>query len=313
MLERFHAAGGGSLDELMQLFEASWRRSGFGDSNDELQFRERAVAALRRYWERPRARRRSPSGSSARSRSSIGPHLLRGRVDRVDRRPDGRYELIDYKTGKAKTEQELREDVQLSIYQMGARESWGSRPRRRATSTCSTGEKVPVAHSEEELERVRGTVTEIADGIMRQRFEPTALARALPASATTGSSARRPRSRGGGFRVIPDATRPACRDHLRHEEGMDSRGDWPSLLSVAATSSARRRLHRPHEGRERLARVRADGARLEQLTRDGGYSSPSQDDRGRVYAIQRGRFVRLARNGRRIGRPFNAPSARAAT
>ncbi|MEA2366057.1 MAG: ATP-dependent helicase UvrD/PcrA, partial [Thermoleophilaceae bacterium] len=35
-----------------------------------------------------------------------------------------------------------------------------------------SGEKVPVAHSEEELERVRGTVAEIADGIMRQEFEP---------------------------------------------------------------------------------------------------------------------------------------------
>jgi DNA helicase-2/ATP-dependent DNA helicase PcrA len=36
-----------------------------------------------------------------------------------------------------------------------------------------TGEKVPVKHSEEELERVRGTVAEIADGILKQDFEPT--------------------------------------------------------------------------------------------------------------------------------------------
>ena len=46
------------------------------------------------------------------------------------------------------------------------------------------------------------------------------------------------------------------------------------------------------------------------LTRDGGYSSPSQDDRGRVYAVQRGRFVRLSRGGRRIGAPFNAAVGR---
>ena len=66
----------------------------------------------------------------------LGPHLLRGRVDRVDRHPDGTYELIDYKTGKAKTEDDLREDVQLSLYQMGARESWRLETSRRATSTC---------------------------------------------------------------------------------------------------------------------------------------------------------------------------------
>ena len=35
------------------------------------------------------------------------------------------------------------------------------------------GERVPVEHSEEELERVRATVSDIAGGILKQRFEPT--------------------------------------------------------------------------------------------------------------------------------------------
>jgi DNA helicase-2/ATP-dependent DNA helicase PcrA len=125
VLERFHVTGEGSLDQLMLLFEAAWRRSGFGDSNDDLQFRERAVSALRRYWELDRRRESEPVSFERSFSFHIGPHLLRGRVDRVDRLPDGRHELIDYKTGKAKTEADLREDVQLSIYQMGAREAWG--------------------------------------------------------------------------------------------------------------------------------------------------------------------------------------------
>lgn len=53
-----------------------------------------------------------------------------------------------------------------------------------------------------------------------------------------------------------------------------------------------------------------DGRHQAKLTRDGGYSSPSQDDRGRVYAIQRGRFVRLSPRGRHIGAPFNAAVGR---
>jgi DNA helicase-2/ATP-dependent DNA helicase PcrA len=36
-----------------------------------------------------------------------------------------------------------------------------------------TGEKVPVEHSEEELERVKATIRWIANGILRQQFEPT--------------------------------------------------------------------------------------------------------------------------------------------
>ena len=36
----------------------------------------------------------------------------------------------------------------------------------------------------------------------------------------------------------------------------------------------------------------------------------AQDDRGRVYAIQRGPFVRLSRAGRRVGPPSARRSAR---
>ena len=172
VLERYHATGGGSLEQLMQLFEAAWRRAGFGDSNDDVQFRQRAVEALKRYWELDRERTSEPVSFERSFSFRLGPHLLRGRVDRVDRLPDGSYELIDYKTGKAKTARELREDVQLSLYQMGAREAWGLDTAAQSYYYVLDNRKVPVEHSEEELERVRGTVAEIADGIQAHRFDP---------------------------------------------------------------------------------------------------------------------------------------------
>jgi DNA helicase II / ATP-dependent DNA helicase PcrA len=173
VLERFHAAGGGPLARLKELFEISWRRSGFGGSDDEQQFRERAVEALERYWRLDRESDAEPVWFERSFAFKLGPHLLRGRVDRVDRHTDGSYELIDYKTGKAKTAEELREDVQLSLYQMGARESWRLETSAQSYFYVLTGEKVPVEHSEEELERVKDTVAEIAGGILKQRFEPT--------------------------------------------------------------------------------------------------------------------------------------------
>jgi len=173
VLERFHRHTKGSREELMELFESSWRRGGFGDSDDELQFRERALDALDRYWERTRSDNSEPVWFERSFSFSLGPHLLRGRVDRVDRRPDGSYELIDYKTGRSKTEEELSSDVQLSIYQMGARESWKLDTTAQSYHYVMTGEKVPIEHSEAELERVRHTVAEIGAGIQRQDFQPT--------------------------------------------------------------------------------------------------------------------------------------------
>jgi DNA helicase-2/ATP-dependent DNA helicase PcrA len=173
VLERFHSSGGGELSALMELFEASWRRAGFGDSDDEQQFRERAVDALARYWRLDQASDSRPVWFERSFAFRLGSHLLRGRVDRVDRHPDGSYELIDYKTGKAKSARELREDVQLSLYQMGARESWRLETAAQSYFYVLTGEKVPVEHSAEELERVRATIAEIAGGILKQEFEPT--------------------------------------------------------------------------------------------------------------------------------------------
>jgi DNA helicase-2/ATP-dependent DNA helicase PcrA len=171
-LERFHSSGGGSLSTLIELFEASWRRSGFGDSDDERQFHERAREALERYWRQDQESDAEPVWFERSFAFRLGPHLLRGRVDRVDRRPDGSYELIDYKTGKPKTADELREDVQLSLYQMGARESWRLETSAQSYVYVLTGEKVPVTHSDEELERVKTTVAAIAGGILGQDFEP---------------------------------------------------------------------------------------------------------------------------------------------
>jgi DNA helicase-2/ATP-dependent DNA helicase PcrA len=63
--------------------------------------------------------------------------------------------------------------VQLSLYQMGARESWRLDTAAQSYLYVLSGEKVPVEHSDAELERVKATVAEIAEGILGQDFEPT--------------------------------------------------------------------------------------------------------------------------------------------
>jgi DNA helicase II / ATP-dependent DNA helicase PcrA len=173
VLERFHKLPDAGRETLFELFESSWRRGGFGESDDELQFRERGVEALERYWENTRDEEGEPVWFERSFSFQLGPHVIRGRVDRVDRRPDGSYEVIDYKTGRSKTAAELRSDVQLSIYQMGARESWGIDTAAHSYYYVMTAEKVPVAHSDEELDRVRATIEEIGAGISRQDFQPT--------------------------------------------------------------------------------------------------------------------------------------------
>lgn len=186
VLERFHAeeirardGGGdlggarpGSLERLLALFEAGWRRTGFGSSDDELQYRDRAVAALARYHERHRAGASRPVWIERGFSFQVGPHQLRGRVDRVDERADGAYELIDYKTGEQRAPARGGDDLQLALYRLAAREAWELEATLGSYWYVLADERVPVAAAPDDAERVERTVLEVAAGIEAQDFEP---------------------------------------------------------------------------------------------------------------------------------------------
>ena len=183
VLERYHSAGGETLEQLLELLDASWRKGGFDDGKRERALREKAGAALRSYHERLGAQRSGPV--SQRSEPvwferpfafRIGPHHLRGRVDRVDRLGGAtgeEYELIDYKTSRPKTVAQLKDDIQLSLYALAAHESWGLEASKQAYYYVLDDLKVPVLRDETDAERVKDTVLAVGEGILGQRFEPT--------------------------------------------------------------------------------------------------------------------------------------------
>ncbi len=175
VLERFHRDEGGGEDGLRRLtglFEAGWRRSGFGDSDDELQYRERGREAMRLYWERERAAEGEPVWLERKFDIQIGEHHVRGRVDRVDRLPGGDYELIDYKTGERKTEADLESDLQLALYRLAAREAWGVEAAAGSYYYVLDAEKVAAPAKPDDAARVERIVIAVGEGVLGQDFEP---------------------------------------------------------------------------------------------------------------------------------------------
>jgi DNA helicase II / ATP-dependent DNA helicase PcrA len=173
VLERFHADDGSpTLDGMLALLEAGWRRGGFGDSEQEIQLRGKATAALRRYHERFQDEDATPTYFERSFSFQLGPHVLRGRVDRVDRLPEGGWELIDYKTGRPRSAQQLEQDVQLSLYAVAACEAWQLDEARGAYYYVLDDAKIPVPATAGR-EWIEEVATEVAEGILSQGFEPT--------------------------------------------------------------------------------------------------------------------------------------------
>jgi RecB family exonuclease len=179
VLERFHdsnSARPGSLAELLELLDAGWRRSGLGLDGHEGELLQKAREALTLYHERLQGHESEPVWFERPFAFRLGSHHLRGRVDRVDRTGEGEdavYELIDYKTSRPKSEEQLRQDVQLSLYALAAKEDWGLDCSRQAYYYILDDLKVPVSFEDREPEWVRDVVLEVGDGIMRQDFDPT--------------------------------------------------------------------------------------------------------------------------------------------
>ena len=176
VLERYHAEGASTLDQMLDLLDDAWRRGGFGDSETERQLREKARTALQCYHARLLAQASEPVWLERSFAFRLGPHQVRGRVDRVDRLPpgeDAEYELIDYKTSRPKDAAQLQDDIQLSLYALAAREAWQLDSSRQAYHYVLDDRKVPVPRDESDMRAVTDAVLEVGEGILAQRFEPT--------------------------------------------------------------------------------------------------------------------------------------------
>jgi CRISPR/Cas system-associated exonuclease Cas4 (RecB family) len=188
VLERYHSDGGHTLAQMLSLLDSGWRRAGFGEGERDRELQEKARAALTRYHARLESQDSQPVWFERQFDFRLGPHHLRGRVDRVDRlvgrdssrARDGHtgageveYELIDYKTSRPKSAKQLRDDVQLSLYALAAREDWGLESSQQAYYYVLDDLKVPMLRDERDAEAVKGVVLEVGEGILAQAFEPT--------------------------------------------------------------------------------------------------------------------------------------------
>jgi DNA helicase-2/ATP-dependent DNA helicase PcrA len=172
-LERYHASEHTTVGQMLEQFEACWRRGGFGDSAPELELHGKARAALVLYHRHLEAHEAEPVWFERSFSFKLGAHHLRGRVDRVDRLADGAYELIDYKTSRPKSAEQLQDDVQLSLYALGAKESWRVQAEKLSYYYVLDDEKVPVPSAEMDPDWIARVVSEVGDAIVAERFEPT--------------------------------------------------------------------------------------------------------------------------------------------
>jgi DNA helicase-2/ATP-dependent DNA helicase PcrA len=159
--------------ELLQLFTDDLGASGIQDDYQRSLYLAQGLQQLREFLEGARL---APAAEVLHTEEwfdvNIGASKLTGRIDRIDRAADGSVVVVDYKTGKARTQEDADDSLQLSIYAMAAQQKWGYRVSGLAFHNLEGNVLVISKRNEFELEEAGERVAAVARGIADGNFKP---------------------------------------------------------------------------------------------------------------------------------------------
>lgn len=161
-----------SDDELIQLFRDDPGVSGIQDDYQRRLYLQQGLEQLQDFLA---AARSAPVPEVLHTEEwfdvQIAGTKVAGRIDRMDRTADGSVAIIDYKTGKARSQEDADESLQLSIYAMAAREKWGYRVGPLLFHNLEGNVPVFSKRTEFQLTEARDRVLAVARGIAEGDFE----------------------------------------------------------------------------------------------------------------------------------------------
>ena len=175
VLEHFHknyTRKEASVEDLLRLLEEAWKMARLPDSIQWRQFKGKAITGLTDYYDDFKLDSNKPEYFERPFTLKVEKHRVKGRVDRVDITETGGYELIDYKTGRTRTQRDVDRDLQLSVYSLGAIEAWDIKPEKASYYFLIENKRLSISHRDEQLEEAREKTLELAEGILAENFEP---------------------------------------------------------------------------------------------------------------------------------------------
>jgi DNA helicase-2/ATP-dependent DNA helicase PcrA len=162
-----------SAEALLELFRADLARESIADPYQHDLYEQQGISQLQEFLVGARNSAPEVLHTEEQFRIGISETTLVGRIDRIDRAPDGRVIITDYKTGKPKSQEDADESLQLSLYALAARKKWGYEPERLTFHNLEGNTAISTTRSAAELEEAMLKVQEVAEKIGCGNFEPT--------------------------------------------------------------------------------------------------------------------------------------------
>jgi len=172
-------------EELQAWFREEWRPEGFPDRTAEESYRRRVGSMIDGFWEDELVSSSEALHEELSFELSLDPGdgspkvRIGGQIDRVDRLPSGGIDVIDYKTGKIRSQKDVDENLQLSLYALAARDALGlGTPERVTLYFTEERTRRSTQRTEEQLDAARAELLARAATIRSGDFRATPSERA---------------------------------------------------------------------------------------------------------------------------------------
>ncbi len=165
-------------EALLGLLKDNWSPVGYGDKSYEQRMREQGNRLLSEFYDKGFDPKIIPLNLEQPFKIKITPSLnLGGKIDRVDPLPDGKIEIIDYKTGQAPKTRNPQNDLQLTVYALAATDQgiYKKPPEKVIVSFYffEGQEKISGTRRQEQLNEAKKEIAQMALAISQSEFHPT--------------------------------------------------------------------------------------------------------------------------------------------
>jgi DNA helicase-2/ATP-dependent DNA helicase PcrA len=160
-----------SDDDLLEQFRVALAEAGIADRYQYELYLRQGKEQLLQFLEAARAAD-APEviETEHKFELKVGTAKLAGRLDRLDSTGPDTVAIVDYKTGKPKTQEDADESLQLSLYAIAAQETLGKRADRLIFHNIENNTPISTTRTGAELEAAKLRVQKVADGIARGAF-----------------------------------------------------------------------------------------------------------------------------------------------
>lgn len=158
----------------IDILDKEWISSTFESKTQEKQARDKAEEMIETFLKWSKENKNTPIAVEKKFKLEIEGVPFSGKIDRVEKTPDGNYEVVDFKTGSVYVNPtSIKKDIQMNVYALGVEKLYGKLPVKASLFYLKEDEIVPYDVEKSLVSDVKDLITDYVKAILNEEFDAT--------------------------------------------------------------------------------------------------------------------------------------------